>query len=68
MRILSLCVTLVVLSGLASGCQKREPTRPAEPTVTGAKTGRGTSTEKAHGGIGCAGFAESVRRRHFDLP
>lgn len=68
MKILSTCVALVVLNSLASGCQKREPTRPAQPTVTAAKTPSGSSKEKARCSTGIAGFAESVRRRHFDLP
>jgi hypothetical protein len=36
MKVLSICVAVLALNALVSGCQKREPTRPAQPTVSDA--------------------------------
>jgi hypothetical protein len=68
MKMLPFCLTVLALSGLVGACQKREPTRPAQPTVTNTKTKTGSGKEQSHCSSGIAGFAESVRRRHFDLP
>ena len=67
MKARSICVALLVLSGI-TGCQRREPTRPAQPTVACAKEGSWPSEQKRCRSAGIAGFAECVRRRHFDLP
>jgi hypothetical protein len=67
MKVLPICVALLAISGLA-GCQKREPTRPAQPTVEPAKEGSWPSEQKRCRSAGIAGFAECVRRGHFDLP
>jgi hypothetical protein len=67
MRARSICVALLLLGGI-TGCQKREPTRPAQPTVEPAKGGSWPSEQKRCRSAGIAGFAECVRRGHFDLP
>jgi len=68
MKSLPVCLTVLALCGVVSACQKREPTRPAQPTVTGATTDSGSCKEKSRAGPKIIGFAESVRRHHFDLP
>jgi hypothetical protein len=68
MKILSICVAVLALNALISGCQKREPTRPAQPTVMDAKKPPPSSAAQPHRNTGIAGFGESVRKRHFDLP
>jgi len=68
MKILSTCMALLAVAALGSGCQRREPTKPAQPTVAAAKERRTAPDVEPRGGGKMAGFAESVRRRHFDLP
>jgi hypothetical protein len=68
MKILSTCIALLAVNGLVSGCQKREPTQPGQPTVAAAKERCGAAEMQPRDGVKMAGFAESVRRRHFDLP
>lgn len=68
MKILSTCMVLLAVAALGCGCQRREPTKPAQPTVAAAKEDCGAAEGRSHGGGKMAGFAESVRHRHFDLP
>jgi hypothetical protein len=68
MNKVSICVALLAVTDLVSGCQKHEPTRPAQPTVAGAKPRPASREAQPRGGAKMAGIAESVRRRHFDLP
>jgi hypothetical protein len=68
MKILSTCMTLLAVNGLVSGCQKREPTHPAQPTVAAAEERCPAAKMHPRGGAKMPGFHESVRRRHFDLP
>jgi uncharacterized lipoprotein YajG len=67
MRTLSICIALLALHGLLAGCQKREPTRPAQPTVAAARTAP-ASTEPSRCSAAMAAIAQSVRRRHLYLP
>ena len=68
MKVLSICIVVLALNGLVAGCQKREPTRPAQPTVSGATERRQTPEAEPHRNAGIARFEGSVRKRHFDLP
>jgi hypothetical protein len=63
MKVLPVCVAVLAISGFGAGCQKREPTRPAEPTVGASEAQESSCRSKAG-----AGFAESLRKRHFELP
>jgi hypothetical protein len=68
MKVLSICVAVLALNALVSGCQRREPTRPAQPTVSNTKEPPRSSAAPPHCNRGIAGFGEAVRKRHFDLP
>ena len=68
MKVLAICVAVLALNALVSGCQKREPTRPAQPTVSDTKGPPRSSAAPPHCNAGIAGFGEAVRKRHFDLP
>jgi hypothetical protein len=68
MKVLSICVAVLVASVQIGGCQKREPTRPAQPTVENSKKGAPASVAEPYCNAAIARFAESVRKRHFDLP
>jgi len=68
MKVLSICVAALVLNGLVAGCQKREPTRPVQPTVTGAKERPRSPEAQPQRNMGIAAFRASARKRHFDLP
>jgi hypothetical protein len=68
MKELSICIVVLALNGLMAGCQKREPTRPAQPTVSGAKERRQTPEAEPQRNARIARFEGSVRKRHFDLP
>ena len=68
MKLLSICVAVLALGGLVAGCQKREPTRPVQPTVSGANERRQSPDAQSQRDAGIAQFEGSVRKRHFDLP
>jgi hypothetical protein len=68
MKELSICIVVLALNGLVAGCQKREPTRPAQPTVSGATERRQTPEAEPQRTARIARFEGSVRKRHFDLP
>jgi hypothetical protein len=68
MKVLSICVAVLALNALVSACQKREPTRPAQPTVSDTKEPSRLSAAPPHCNKGIVGFGEAVRKRHFDLP
>jgi hypothetical protein len=65
---LSICVVLIAVTDLLGGCQKREPTKPAQPTVAAARATPASAEARPRGGAKMSAIAESVRRRHFDLP
>jgi hypothetical protein len=68
MKVLPICMAVLAISGLGAGCQKREPTRPGEPTVTAAEERTpSAAAEPLRTTVG-VGFAESLRKRHFELP
>ena len=66
--ITSIFIVVLALNGLMAGCQKREPTRPAQPTVSGATERRQTPEAEPQRNARIARFEGSVRKRHFDLP
>jgi hypothetical protein len=68
MKVLSICIVVLALNGLVAGCQKREPTRPAQPTVSGVMERRQSPEAEPHRNAEIARFEGSVRKRHFDLP
>ena len=68
MKELSICIVVLALNGLVAGCQKREPTRPAQPTVSGATERRQTPEAEPQRNARIARFEGSVHKRHFDLP
>jgi hypothetical protein len=66
MKTLRVCAALLAITAPVSGCQKHEPTRPAQPTVGESSTGSGCAQSRS--GTGPIGFVEALRRRHMDLP
>lgn len=68
MKVLPICAAVLAAGALIAGCQKREPTRPAQPTVENAKNGAPAFVAEPYCNAAIARFAESVRKRHFDLP
>ena len=66
MKTLPACAALLALAGPVGGCQRHEPTRPAQPTVR-QESGTDSGCAQARS-AGPVGFAESLRRRHMDLP
>ena len=68
MKALSICVAALALHALMSGCQKREPTRPAQPTVSEVKNAPQSAPAQAHCPRAVGGLSQAVRKHHFGLP
>ena len=67
MKMASTCMALITVSSLVAGCQRLKSPGPVQAPAAVAEKAPESSREPARC-TAMAGLAQSVRRRHFNLP